>query len=414
LRQLHNVAEEVNNSVLQMEKQMQPMLSKARSLTPLEMMEKSANGDMSIEDTVGAVETLRTKLSELSEGVEKRFQEDVRMFVKTQAKPLYLSLGRMEARVGRARNLSRRFREAAKRRKKNELEKLRKNAGRVIRHNLKLKGIEQKSLFGPVVSEEDLWSFFESADAEISLVAEAAAAAAAAPAADGSADDTAAAVAGSAADDGAVDAAAAEGGEKAEEESSKSNGNGEEGGAAATEATAGDPAETPAAGSSLNGTPMETEALPEPMDPASIDGELDAAPPTTSDAATPAAPVAAPSSPSALAAATPKAAGPTIVAPPVGGIKAMIGKGDAELTDEVKQWLEAELAALKNGGKAPVPEKASETVKLSREDISRLFSAIIGRGDEVLDISEPIMDGIVDGDKISREHLFACLGMALP
>lgn len=111
-------------------------------------------------------------MADLSEGVDPRFKEDVRIFIKEQAKLLYCSLGRMEARLVRARNLSRRFREAAGRRRTVAIERLAKPAARLVRHNKRLRGLSDDDLFGIIVDREDFLRFFSEADKEVRLAEE--------------------------------------------------------------------------------------------------------------------------------------------------------------------------------------------------------------------------------------------------
>jgi len=363
LKVLMGIAEEVNDTLIGMEKQVKTLLTRATSVSAERMVEMSDESDFAIQDTVDATESLRARMLSLSEGVEKRFQSDVQEFVKTQAKPLYTALGRTEGRLARARNLARRFREAAVRRRVSELERLRVAARRLIRHNRRKREVQDDGLFGSRVSEEEFRRFFAEADSEVRLADEREAALAEAKLAV----------------------------------------------AAAAEVAAPEPVgvENGEVGAALNGTAREEGATDE--------AEKWLADQLTAQAA------AAPESPAspgvagagAVAGAVPKSSGPLVIAPPVGGIRAALnganGLDNVELTVEAKLWLDVELAALKVGAQASQPERETETVKLSPEEVSRLYGALIGRDGEVLAGVDAAGDATMDGT-LPRERLLACLG----
>merc|ERR1719265_2031622 len=100
-----------------------------------------------IKEAKNTVSEAREQIDSLARGVEKRFEADLQEFLRQEAKQLECRMGRMDSRIGRATNLSVRFREQALKKRVSELEKLRTEALKVVRYNQKMKNLTNDELF---------------------------------------------------------------------------------------------------------------------------------------------------------------------------------------------------------------------------------------------------------------------------
>merc|ERR1712203_508115 len=96
-----------------MDKQVAPLLMLARKMPVDEMNTMADQTDSLIEEAKTAIATVWSWLDSLSEGISDRFEQDLKAFVASEAKPLMLRMGRMDLRVARAKQLNKKFRAAA-------------------------------------------------------------------------------------------------------------------------------------------------------------------------------------------------------------------------------------------------------------------------------------------------------------
>uniref|UniRef100_A0A7S1AK39 EF-hand domain-containing protein n=1 Tax=Noctiluca scintillans TaxID=2966 RepID=A0A7S1AK39_NOCSC len=160
--------------VVKLEKQVQPLTNKAKTMCAPSMILLADETDTLIGEAKATVMAARRHIESLSEGIEAPFKADLQSFLTTEAKQLELRIGRMDSRLSRATNLSVRFRESANKKVAAELERLRSNALKVIRYNQRVQKLTNEEVFGQfdangddAVSEEEFMEYFERADKTI-------------------------------------------------------------------------------------------------------------------------------------------------------------------------------------------------------------------------------------------------------
>merc|ERR1712194_743080 len=163
LQVLVAVFENTSNPMLELENE--PLAKRAKGLKPQQMDKLAETCEATIKTVEKDIERLRTQIAKLSDGVEDSFRKDIDAFIAEEAKMLRMKVGRMDGRLRRARNLSSRFREDAKKRRFQEIEHICAPARKLLKHNKKA----DAEVFESEVKEKDFLSFFESADKEVPL-----------------------------------------------------------------------------------------------------------------------------------------------------------------------------------------------------------------------------------------------------
>lgn len=160
--------------VVKLEKQVQPLTNKAKTMCAPSMILLADETDTLIGEAKATVMAARRHIESLSEGIEAPFKADLQSFLTTEAKQLELRIGRMDSRLSRATNLSVRFRESANKKVAAELDRLRSNALKVIRYNQRVQKLTNEEVFGQfdangddAVSEEEFMEYFDRADKTI-------------------------------------------------------------------------------------------------------------------------------------------------------------------------------------------------------------------------------------------------------
>merc|ERR1712139_214810 len=104
---------------------------------------------------------------------EPKYEKDLKDFLKKEAKKTEIDIGRLEQRLNRIEMISKRFRNQAKHKEGDALEKLREQVLKVLRYNQAKKELTFEGLFdllagGSEEIDEEAWkAFFASADMEI-------------------------------------------------------------------------------------------------------------------------------------------------------------------------------------------------------------------------------------------------------
>lgn len=165
-----------DQDVSQVEKQVQPLTVKARTMPAPDMTKLSDETDEMIAGAKQNVAAARKQIESLSADIDDRFREDLQSFLTTEAKQLEMRMGRMDSRLSRATNLSVRFRDQATKKVAAELENLRVKALKVVRYNQMCKKLSNDEVFDlfdmnkdGVVDEAEFVLFFEQADKGIKL-----------------------------------------------------------------------------------------------------------------------------------------------------------------------------------------------------------------------------------------------------
>ncbi|CAE7721073.1 unnamed protein product, partial [Symbiodinium pilosum] len=174
VREADRFALEFDKELRAMEKEVAPLFGKART-APVAVMEEEADRcDNLVKACRDTEERMRQRVKAIPLGFDKKYEEDLREFVKVEAKPLESKMGRADLRLVRAANLARRYREQAWRRRAQEIEHIRSFAMKVARQFARLNKLTYEELFGHVDSdgdgaldEEEFISFFSAIDKDV-------------------------------------------------------------------------------------------------------------------------------------------------------------------------------------------------------------------------------------------------------
>jgi len=122
-----------------------------------------------IKEAKCAVVGVWKQMDAVSDGLNDRFKQDIQAQVAIEAKILHINMGRMEARLTRALNLTRRFRDVATRKRDAELNSLRRSVLKVLRHNQGLRNLTNEAVFGDSITVHDFLVFWEAADKNVPI-----------------------------------------------------------------------------------------------------------------------------------------------------------------------------------------------------------------------------------------------------
>jgi len=138
---------DADKEVVKVEKQVQVVASKVKSTPPTKLFVLADEIEKLIEEAKESVAHARQELDSLTEGLESRFERDLKEFIMLEAKQQELHMGRLDLRITRTVTLCSRFREKASRKRTEELERLRKQAAKVFRYNQKLREMTLEAFF---------------------------------------------------------------------------------------------------------------------------------------------------------------------------------------------------------------------------------------------------------------------------
>jgi len=172
IEKLKGVACAVNDAdqeVVKVEKQVAPLLAKARIMPVPNMVMLAEETDAMIKEAKCAVVGVWKQMDAVSDGLNDRFKQDIQAQVAIEAKLLHINMGRMEARLTRALNLTRRFREIATRKRDAELNSLRRSVLKVLRHNQGLRNLTDETVFGDSITVQDFLVFWQAADKNVPM-----------------------------------------------------------------------------------------------------------------------------------------------------------------------------------------------------------------------------------------------------
>merc|ERR1719336_1909082 len=105
LERVHEAAkavDEADKDVGKAEKQVQPLQVKAKTMPAPGMVTLANETDEVIRVAKGSVGEARRQIDGLSEGIDERFQKDLKAFLSTELKQLEMRMGRMDSRLQRA------------------------------------------------------------------------------------------------------------------------------------------------------------------------------------------------------------------------------------------------------------------------------------------------------------------------
>ncbi|CAE7230814.1 unnamed protein product [Symbiodinium natans] len=174
VREAERFAMEFEKELRATEKVVAPLFAKAKTSPFLEMEEDADHCDSLVKACRATEEKMLQRVKSIPLGFDKKYEDDLREFVKIETKPLESRMGRADLRLARAANLSRRHREQGWRRRAQEMEVIRSFAMKVARQFARLNKLTYEELFGHVDSdgdgaldEEEFISFFSAIDKDV-------------------------------------------------------------------------------------------------------------------------------------------------------------------------------------------------------------------------------------------------------
>eukprot|EP00403_Amphidinium_massartii_P021773 CAMPEP_0178399264 /NCGR_PEP_ID=MMETSP0689_2-20121128/15192_1 /TAXON_ID=160604 /ORGANISM="Amphidinium massartii, Strain CS-259" /LENGTH=1213 /DNA_ID=CAMNT_0020020039 /DNA_START=145 /DNA_END=3785 /DNA_ORIENTATION=- len=160
-----------DKELARLDKMVQPLNALARTLSPQEIEARADLADQAVRDAQSRLTDAQEQMNRLSLGFEQRFAADLQAFLDVEAKVSAMLLGRLHARLTRAGNLSKRFRQQAAIKMAAEQRRVRRAALRVVQFNQSLNRWTQSELIEQfdkdadgLVSDLDWVAFFEKAD----------------------------------------------------------------------------------------------------------------------------------------------------------------------------------------------------------------------------------------------------------
>lgn len=150
-----------------------------RGVSIPEQLKACDEADGGIEAAKAAFAAARKAIDSVGEGLDGKFEADMKAFLSTEAKQLELRMGRLDRRIVRAVKLASDFREKAIQRRAAEVEKIRFASLQVLHYNRQLKQISMEELFDQidtaadgVIDEQELSAFFNDADKDVKVLGE--------------------------------------------------------------------------------------------------------------------------------------------------------------------------------------------------------------------------------------------------
>jgi len=160
-------------AVGELEEEMGNWCKKAKVMTPEDMISQTDECEKRIQAAAAAFDKAKAEMDKMKAGIEPKYEKDLKAYLAEQSKKIEMTMGRMDGRVNRVKNISRRFRNQAKNKEGEEMESLRSKVLKVLWHNQAIKELTSEDLFelladGKSEVDESAWlRFFETADLEV-------------------------------------------------------------------------------------------------------------------------------------------------------------------------------------------------------------------------------------------------------
>jgi len=180
IKSLSTALAEADKEIVKIEEGMKPLSKRSELAKPMPDMLEFADSMVDlITDGEKVHEQMSKRLADLTEGVDSKFEADMRTFLAQELRPLESRMGRLQARVKRTRVLESRFREKARRKPAADLRRLQAQALKLVRYNKAAKKLTSDDFFASIdtkgdgVIDEDEWlTFFENAETELKEIIE--------------------------------------------------------------------------------------------------------------------------------------------------------------------------------------------------------------------------------------------------
>jgi len=168
---------EADQAITKVEDTVKQCATKGRLLPVPEMLSLAEQIDELIVTATDAVKTAQESMAGLKEGIDDGFKDTIMAFVTGETKAHVSRLGRMEGRIKRATNLLAQFREEARRKRVEDIIKVRSASLRLARYQQQINDLSAEELFSKIdvggdgtIDKDDYVTFFESADKVIRSV----------------------------------------------------------------------------------------------------------------------------------------------------------------------------------------------------------------------------------------------------
>eukprot|EP00927_Polykrikos_kofoidii_P059628 TRINITY_DN54773_c0_g1_i1.p1 TRINITY_DN54773_c0_g1~~TRINITY_DN54773_c0_g1_i1.p1 ORF type:complete len:1286 (+),score=290.34 TRINITY_DN54773_c0_g1_i1:85-3942(+) len=180
IKKAQDVVERVDLDVRKAEEVINPQMS-LFSTAPDESINAMVDESLeAIEEARAITQEAKRAISDLSNGLDKRFETELRTFVAKEAKHLVMRTARFDLRLKRLTNLRTKLLKRIDDKRVSEIRGLRSDALRVIRFNQRLKKFSGEDLFKSIrggrddgeISQEEFLAFFERAVTTVPNVAD--------------------------------------------------------------------------------------------------------------------------------------------------------------------------------------------------------------------------------------------------
>mmetsp|Transcript_75535 Transcript_75535/g.208395 ORF Transcript_75535/g.208395 Transcript_75535/m.208395 type:complete len:1076 (+) Transcript_75535:238-3465(+) len=162
---------EADQAISRVEESVKPASTKGKAMLASEMVVLADQ----IEELIGAakdsVGTAKDKMEGLKADIEDGFKDAVLAFIESETKKHNSLLGRMEGRIKRTAHLLGQFREEARKKKIDDIDKVRAASLRLARHHQQVGDLSSEEVFlqmdvggDGVIDKDDFLAYFEAAD----------------------------------------------------------------------------------------------------------------------------------------------------------------------------------------------------------------------------------------------------------
>ena len=174
VREVEKVYSDFHKEMKAVEAAVRPMPMKVKSSSCSEMDSYATECERKLEACKKSADKVKQRIKTIPFGFDKKYEEDMKEFFRSESKLLELQMGRSELRITRVENLCRRHREQAARKEAREMEMVKAFGTKVLRQYARVNKLTFEELFSHLdadgdgaIDEEEFVSFFATVDKEI-------------------------------------------------------------------------------------------------------------------------------------------------------------------------------------------------------------------------------------------------------
>eukprot|EP00929_Paragymnodinium_shiwhaense_P031484 TRINITY_DN1761_c1_g1_i8.p1 TRINITY_DN1761_c1_g1~~TRINITY_DN1761_c1_g1_i8.p1 ORF type:complete len:1093 (+),score=350.88 TRINITY_DN1761_c1_g1_i8:75-3353(+) len=171
IAEVQTVVEAAEAEVRKAEDKVNPCLAQVRKLDEAGLLSLAAESDKSIEAACKKVQASNKSLGNLDQHLDKRFEDELKAFIKDKSQGLDTKAKRYELRLNRMRNLNKKLRARVVERKHEMQKAARDKLLKVLKYNQKTKELSEEDFFKAVngkadgaITETQFLKWFDGAD----------------------------------------------------------------------------------------------------------------------------------------------------------------------------------------------------------------------------------------------------------